>query len=76
MREISIGIRIDMQEGLSFYGLEEVNALINCGGRVTSIEAGGVLMQELREDGEEVHLTLSGCEMKVLVDDSGVELSH
>lgn len=75
MKEIGIGIRIDVNEGLSFSGIEEVNGLINRGGVVTSIEPGGAVMRKLGEGDGNVRLTLSGCEMKVVVDDSGVGTS-
>ena len=75
MREVGVGIRIDVNNGLSFNGIEEVNSLINRGGKVTSIEPGGAIMQKLGEDDENVQLTLSGCEMKVIVDDSDVASS-
>ncbi len=75
VKEIGVGIRIDPDHGLSFNGIEEVNALINCGGKVTSVEPGGVLMRKIGEDGDDVSLTLSGCELKVMVDDTEVEES-
>jgi tetratricopeptide (TPR) repeat protein len=75
MREIGVGIRIDLDEGLSFSGIEQVNAAINLGGKVTAIEPGGAIMRKLIEDDENVRLTLSGCEMKVIVDDSHIESS-
>lgn len=75
MREIGVGIRIDVNDGLSFTGIEEVNGLINRGAIVTSIEPGGAIMRKLGEDEANVRLTLSGCEMKVIVDDSAVESS-
>lgn len=75
MRTIGVGIRIDVNEGLSFTGIEEVNSLINCGGVVTSVEPGGAIMRKLGEEDGKVCLTLSGCEMKVIVDDSAVESS-
>src|SRR5262245_7469143 len=75
MREIGVGIRIDVSEGISFSGIEEVNGLINRGGKVKSIEPGGAIMRRLGEDGENVRLTVSGCEIKVIVDDSDVESS-
>lgn len=75
MREIAVGIRIDLNEGLSFTGIEEVNGLINRGGLVTSIQPGGAVMRKLGEDGDNVRLTVSGCEMRVIVDDSAVESS-
>jgi tetratricopeptide (TPR) repeat protein len=75
MQEIAVGIRIDPDEGLSFTGIEAVNGLINCGGKVTSIEPGGAVMRKLGEDGEQVRLTLSGCDLKVIVDDTGFDSS-
>lgn len=75
MREIGVGIRLDPNEGLSFSGIEEVNGLINCGAKITSIEPGGAIVRELGEDKQNVRLTLSGCEIKVIVDDTGIESS-
>ena len=75
MREIAVGIRIDMEKGLSFTGIEEVNGLINRGAKVTSIEPAGAVMRKLGEDGDNVRMTLSGCDIKVVLDDSDVESS-
>lgn len=92
MREIRVGIRIDPAEGLQFTGLEAVNGLLNCGGKVVALEPGGAIMRKLPPEqaepqptsspeteapasGQEephVRLTLAGCEIKVLVDDSQV----
>jgi tetratricopeptide (TPR) repeat protein len=75
MREVGVGIRIDVNEGISFGGIDEVNGLINRGGKVISIEPGGAIMRKLGEGDGKVSLTLSGCEIKVIVDDSDVESS-
>lgn len=72
MKEIGVGIRIDPESGISFSGIEEVNQLIERGAIVTSIEPGGAIMRKLGEDDENVSLTLSGCEVKVMLDDSKV----
>ena len=40
MKEISVGIRTDPENGVNFFGLEEVNDLIACGAKVISIQAG------------------------------------
>ncbi len=73
MREIAVGIRIHPKDGLSFFGVEQVNALINLGGKVTSIDGGGAVMHKLGEKEGKVQMTLSGCDIKVLVDDSTIE---
>lgn len=65
MREIEIGIRIDVHEGLAFFGTEEVNELLQRGARVVAIEPGGAIMRRLDEDAENVRLTLSGFSLKV-----------
>jgi hypothetical protein len=70
MREVEVGIRIDMHEGISFFGTEEVNDLLRQGGRVVAIEPGGAIMRKLREDGENVSLTLTGFSLKVKIEDS------
>ena len=75
MIEIGVGIRIDPEEGLSFRGIDQVNGLINLGASVVSIEPGGAIMRKLGEDDDDVRLTLGGCEMKVVLDDSAVESS-
>lgn len=48
MREIGVGIRIDLNEGLFFSCIEEVNGLINLGGKVVSIEPGGAIRHHVR----------------------------
>ena len=72
MKEIGVGIRIDPETGISSTGIDEVNQLIKRGAIVISIEPGGAIMRKLGEDAEDVRLTLSGCEMKVILDDSKV----
>lgn len=70
MREIEVGIRIDIHEGISFFGTEEINDLLRQGGRVVAIEPGGAIMRKLGEDGENVRLTLSGFSLKVKMEDA------
>ncbi|HKI32231.1 MAG TPA: hypothetical protein VKA46_10210 [Gemmataceae bacterium] len=70
MREIEVGIRIDIHEGLSFFGTEEINDLLRLGGRVVAVEPGGAIMRKLGEDGDTVSLTLSGFSLKVKIEDA------
>lgn len=65
LREIRVAIRINMKEGISFTGIEEVNGLINRGGIVTSVEPGGAIFRELGKEDGNVRLTLSGFEIKI-----------
>jgi hypothetical protein len=70
MREIEVGIRIDPQKGLWFFGMEEVNSLLGQGRRVVAIEPGGAIMQKLGEDNGNVRLTLGGFSLKVKFEDA------
>ena len=67
MREIEVGIRADVHEGLCFFGTEEINDLLQKGGRVVAIEPGGAIMKKMGEDAKNVHLTLSGFSLKVQI---------
>ena len=73
MREVEVGIRIDLKTGLSFFGTEEVNDLLRRGVRVVAIEPGGAIMQKLGEEAGNVRLTLSGFSMKVKLEEPGGE---
>jgi hypothetical protein len=70
MREIEVGIRVDIHEGLFFFGTEEVNDLLRQGGRVIALEPGGAIMRKLGEEAGNVHLTLSGFSLKVKIEDA------
>ena len=69
MATIEIGIRIDMQSGLAFFGADEVNRLIAAGARVLEIRPGGALMSKVGEDATNVSLTLAGCQFQVVLSD-------
>lgn len=70
MREIEVGIRIDIHEGIAFFGTEEINGLIEQGGRVVAVEPGGAIMRKLGEDAGKVSLTLSGFSLKVKIEEA------
>jgi hypothetical protein len=70
MREIEVGIRIDVHEGIEFFGTAEINDLIQQGGRVVAVEPGGAIMRKLGEDKDNVSLTLAGFSLKVKVEEA------
>lgn len=70
MREIEVGIRTDIHNGISFFGAEDVNKLLQEGKRVIAIEPGGAIMKKLGEDAGNVRLTLSGFSLKIKIEDS------
>jgi hypothetical protein len=65
-----IGIRIDLENGLGFFGVEEVNQRIASGQRVVEIRPGGAIMTETGPRGENATLALSGCQFQVIFADS------
>jgi hypothetical protein len=69
MRELEVGIRIRLKEGLSFFGIEEVNDLIRRGAKVVEIQPSGVIMDKLGEGNGHVRLTLTGCNIKLVLDE-------
>lgn len=64
-----IGIRIDPEKGIGFFGIDEVNARIAKGARVIEVRPGGAVMKELGKVGEDVQLTLAGCQIVVVLED-------
>ena len=70
MATIQLGIRIDMQKGVSFFGADELNRQLAAGARVLEVRPGGAIMSKVGEDAENVSLTLSGCQFEVVLADS------
>ena len=77
MQEIEVGVRIRLKEGIHFFGTDEVNELLKRGARVVAIEPAAALFDKLGENEQNVRLTLTGCKLKVVLDDSGLKtISH
>ena len=66
---VVVGVRVTEAEGLSFFGVGEVNAALKAGKRVTALEPDGALFQEIKGDKESILHTLSGFTMKVVMED-------
>ena len=65
-----IGIQIDLEKGVAFFGVEEVNQRIASGLRVVEIRPGGALMTRTGSAEEDETYTLSGCKFQVVFADS------
>jgi hypothetical protein len=65
-----IGIQIDLEKGVAFFGVEEVNQRIASGLRVVEIRPGGALMARTGSSEEDETFTLSGCKFQVVFADS------
>jgi hypothetical protein len=67
MKEISVGVRI-AEEGLEFFGTDEVNDLLKRGYQVASIEPEEAMVEadsDESSDTEETVYTLAGFSVKV-----------
>lgn len=69
MATIQLGIRIDMQKGIAFFGADELNRQIAAGARVLEVRPGGAIMSKVGEEEGNVNLTLSGCQFEVILAD-------
>jgi hypothetical protein len=67
-----IGIRIDLEKGVAFFGVEEVNQRIAAGARVIELRPGGAIVRKVgaEDGGEDVSLTLAGCQFQVVLEDT------
>ena len=69
MKEIEVYMHFDVNSGLTISGADEVNSLINRGGKVVSIEP---RIRTKLCDGETVYARVTGWLVKVTVDDSNM----
>jgi hypothetical protein len=72
MATIQIGIRIDVEKGVAFFGADELNRQLAAGARILEVRPGGAIMSRIGGDpnDENVSLTLSGCQFDVVLADS------
>lgn len=66
MAMIEVGIRIDTSTGVSFFGLEAVNKQLAAGLKVRELRPGGLITSKVGEDGDDVKLAFSGCQIVVV----------
>jgi hypothetical protein len=57
-QEVEIGIFVNSEEGLRFFGIEDVNKLLIQGAHVISIEPGGAIMEQSHSDSKDVEVTM------------------
>ena len=69
LKELKAGLRFSQEEGISFFGLDEVNAAIESGGRVIAIKEGDAIMRKIKESDRGVRLSLSGFSVIVVIDE-------
>lgn len=67
-QELEIGIRMTIEDGITFFGIEELRERIRNGARVISIDEGGAIFQKTGEDEDNVSMYFSGGAFKVTVE--------
>lgn len=68
MATMELGIRIDPQNGIAFFGVEEVNRRIREGARIIAIRPLGAVMAQTAEEDQNT-MVLSGCQIQVVFED-------
>ena len=66
---VFVGVRVTKEAGLSFFGIDEVNAALKAGKMVTAIEPEGALFQQITDSDQKVCHTLTGFMIKVVIED-------
>jgi hypothetical protein len=66
MATIEVGIRIDMTTGVSFFGVEAVNKQLAAGLKIRELRPGGVLATKVGEEGDNVNIAVTGCQILVV----------
>lgn len=69
MKELKIGLKFSVKEGISFFGLNEVNSAIERGSRIIALKEGDAIMRKNKEDNEGVRLSLSGFSIIIVIDE-------
>jgi len=69
MKEIDIGITMD-ENGLNFFGYEEVNTLLKDGFSLMEIVPARFLLNEYKDEEDNPHAILSGFVYKVVLQDA------
>lgn len=72
MATIEVGIRIDPENGIAYFGVEEVNQRIASGARVIEVRPAGAIVTEVGadEDGAALRVALGGCQLEVVFEDA------
>jgi hypothetical protein len=68
MKEIKIGLKFSEETGIHFFGIQEINAELNQGKKVISIQEGDVIMNKQEMGEEDVTLILTGFSMKIIIE--------
>lgn len=68
MQELEIGLRVDPEKGISFFGVEEVNQLLIDGAKITKVIPVGAIGEEIIDEDGSVKIYFNGFSLKVEMD--------
>ncbi len=66
---VEVGLRIDENGKLGFFGLDEVNERIKTGKKVSSLEEGRALMKKSGETEDTVKVKFEGFSIAVVIEE-------
>lgn len=66
MATSEVGIRIDPNTGVAYFGIEAVNKKLAAGLRIRELRPGGLIMTKTSENEETVSMVLGGCQILVV----------
>jgi shikimate kinase len=69
LKELKVGLKFSREEGISFFGLDEVNTSITRGAKVITIKEGSAIMHKKEESDENVKLVFSGFSMIIVIEE-------
>lgn len=73
MKEIEVGLRMDPKQGVSFFGIDEVNKLLSRGAKIIELEPGGAITRQLEGDRGSVRLVVSGFSLIIRLVEPDIE---
>ncbi|MEC4895836.1 MAG: hypothetical protein SAL07_24085 [Oscillatoria sp. PMC 1051.18] len=76
MKEFEVGLRIDPEKGLLFFGLEEVNDRLLRGDKIIKLEPVGAITKQIQKSDGTVQLTISGFSIIVKLEDLTANLTQ
>lgn len=69
MATVVIGIQVDLDNGVAFFGLEEVNRRIARGARVLELRPGSAVLNTVEHERGHSQMTVRGCQIYVVLED-------
>jgi hypothetical protein len=69
MKEIEIGLRNHPEEGISFFGIDEINQMLSDGAEIIKIIPFGALGEENKDEDGNITIHITGFSLKVEIEE-------